>query len=109
MANFMEALAQVNEAVELASAQLPTSETCTHMFTIYITTNLAIKVKFMKTMKLYSNRHNRLRKQGLRMSRDSSLTLETHRIIMAVRNNSIPSHYNPNELNPQVMTGLQKQ
>lgn len=29
----MEALAQVNEAVELASAQLPTSETYTHMFT----------------------------------------------------------------------------
>lgn len=63
----------------------------------------------METMKQDYNRHNRLLKQGLRLSRYSSLTLETHRIIMAVRNDSIPFDNNPNELNPQVMTGLQKQ
>lgn len=55
-------------------------------------------------MKLQTNWYNRLLKQGLQLSRDPSLALETLRLILAVRNDSIPFDHTPNESRLQLLT-----
>lgn len=60
-------------------------------------------------MKLDYNRHNCLLKQGLRFSRDPSLTLETLRLSLTVRNDSISFDHDPNVSKLQVITGRKKQ
>lgn len=59
-------------------------------------------------MMLHTNWHNCLLKQGLRLSRYPSLTLETHGLILAVRNDSIPFDHNPTEFKLQFNAGRQK-
>lgn len=55
-------------------------------------------------MKLQTNWYNFLLKQGLQLSRDPSLTLETLRTILTVRNDPIPFEDNPNESKLQLIT-----
>lgn len=60
----------------------------------------------MKLDSIWHNRLIRFIKQGFRLSKDPSMTLETHGLILAVRNDSIPYDHNPNEFKIQAITGL---